>query len=326
MRKKLGFGMILMASMMLFTGCGADGSVAQQEVTTAQEAENTEEDTQETTQKATTESVMERKQRIKDEYEQGFKPAEGFMTPVEGREYGERVEIEYQSKTTGTTRKANIILPVGYDKSQTYPVLYLLHGIGGDETEWFQGKPIEIIGNLQAEEAVVPFITVVPNVRARANDHDISDIYQQTNFSAFDNFINDLRDDLMPYMQEHYNIYTDREHTAICGLSMGGMESLNIGFSMLDTFGYIGAFSPAPTLNTALLTLEGSEYVPYHVMICCGDSDSVVTEVPKGYHEVLEANGVEHVWYQYPDGDHNFTVWNDGLYNFVKNIFKEESK
>jgi len=91
---------------------------------------------------------------------------------------------------------------------------------------------------------------------------------------------------------------------------------------MLDTFGYIGAFSPAPTLDTSILTLENSSFVPYLVLICCGNSDGVVQNTPKTYHNILSKNNVEHIWYEYKGGDHNFIVWNHGLYNFVKRIFK----
>lgn len=259
----------------------------------------------------------------KSEYDLYYRPSYKFKQKRKDVGYGEIVGIEYYSTTTQCDRKANIILPDGYSEDTTYPVVYLLHGIGGSENEWIrEGKPQEIIGNLIADGEVVPFIAVIPNIRATAPETDTSDIYGANNVNAFDNFINDLRDDLMPYMAEHYNIYTDREHTAICGLSMGGMESLSIGFQMLDTFGYIGAFSPAPSLNTALLNLSGSDYIPYFVMICNGDADEVVHNIPKDYHNVMVMNGVEHVWYEIPGGKHNFGVWNDGLYNFLKRIFK----
>lgn len=259
----------------------------------------------------------------KTEYELYYKPSYKFKQKRSDVTYGEIVGIEYYSTTTQCDRKANIILPPDYNEEIKYPVVYLLHGIGGSENEWIrEGKPQEIIGNLIADGDVVPFIAVVPNIRASAPTVDTSDIYGANNVNAFDNFINDLRDDLMPYIEANYNIYTDREHTAICGLSMGGMESLNIGFQMLDTFGYIGAFSPAPSLNTALLNLNEDDPVPYFVMICNGDADEVVHNVPKDYHNAMNLYGTEHVWYENPGGKHNFGVWNEGLYNFLKRIFK----
>lgn len=242
-------------------------------------------------------------------------------------DYGEKKLIEYYSTTTGKNRKAYVILPAGYEEGRKsgkkYPVMYLLHGIGGTENEWFYGKPQEIIGNLIAKNEVVPFITVVPNIRAREEDYKTDDIFSESNINAFNNFINDLKNDLMPYVSKNFSISQERKDTAICGLSMGGMESLNIGFRMLDTFGYIGAFSPAPTLDTSVLTLKNSSFTPYLVLVCNGSTDSVVHDTPKTYHNVLNGNKVEHLWYEYLGGDHNFVVWNHGLYNFTKRIFKE---
>lgn len=321
MSKKFAVSVAAGLLALSLTACGTKEEKTTTEETATEATTVSETTTEETTTEETTE-VITTEDTVAMEYEQTYKPEEGYMDKKDGFGYGEKVAIEYYSNTTGKDRKAYVLLPEGYDPANKYPVVYVLHGIGGTEGEWFQGKPQEIIGNLIAAGEVEPFIAVMPNVRARANDTDISDIYQPTNFAAFDNFINDLRDDLMPYINANYSVYGDREHTAVCGLSMGGMESLNIGFRMLDSVGYIGAFSPAPTLDTSLLTLEGSEYTPELVMICNGTADSVVGNVPKDYHNVLVDNNVEHIWYQVPGGDHNFTVWNDGLYNFVKRLFK----
>lgn len=263
----------------------------------------------------------------KEETKKLIVPAE-FEMPQEATErnpsviYGEVVTIEYYSQTTEENRAANVILPAGYDSSVKYPVLYLLHGIGGTENEWFHGKPEAIIGNLIADKTTKPFITVVPNVRARKDDYKTDDILSLSNIEAFNNFINDLSSSLMPYMAENYSVSEKREDTAICGLSMGGMESLNIGFTMLDNFGWIGAFSPAPWLDTKLLSIENDEPTPCLVLICSGNSDNVVGNNPKQYHNILTKNNVDHLWYEYSRGEHNFVVWNHGLYNFVKRIFK----
>lgn len=269
------------------------------------------------------EDAASEKKAVLELYEDNYKPVDDYMELKDDVTYGERVEITYYSTTIGIDRKANVILPPNYDENETYPVVYLLHGIGGDENEWFQGKPIEILGNLMAEDKAVPFIAVVPNIRAREKDHDFSDMYQPSHFEAFNNFINDLETDLMPYIAENYNVYNDREHNAICGLSMGGMESLNIGFRLLDKFAYIGAFSPAPTLDTSVLKVDDPELAPKYVLICTGDSDDTVQNNPYDYHKVLESNGVEHTFYLVPGGKHDFIVWNEGLYTFAQNVFTE---
>lgn len=315
---------LALSGALLFEGCATETPPTTAATTAV--VETTEETTTATTTEATTEATIspaEEKAAVLELYESEFKPVDGYNQEAEDVVYGERVAIEYFSKTTGVARKANVILPPNYDENETYPVVYLLHGIGGDENEWFQGKPIEVLGNLMASGEAVPFIAVIPNIRARQNDHNFDDMYQQSHFDAFNNFINDLERDLMPYISENFNVYDDREHTAICGLSMGGMESLNIGFQMLDRIAYIGAFSPAPTLDTSLLKVDDPENTPSYVLICTGSSDDTVGDNPYNYHKVLEENGVEHDFYLVPDGHHDFGVWNQGLYNFAKKVFQE---
>ncbi|NME82684.1 alpha/beta hydrolase-fold protein [Clostridium sp. SM-530-WT-3G] len=248
--------------------------------------------------------------------------------------YGYIEEVSYYSKTTGNTRKCNILLPANYSTDKKYPVLYLLHGIGGTHNEWLGGNPKEIIGNLEAEGNCPEMIVVMPNVRASYDDSLPEEILSVENINAFDNFINDLNNDLIPFINSTYSTKQDRENTAIAGLSMGGRESLYIGFKEPDKFAYIGAFSPAPgllpekTLNySGQYTAEqftipkNSKVTPKLIMICTGNNDTVVYDNPKLYHDTLINNDVDHLWYTI-DGNHDFTVWKHGLYNFIKRIFK----
>jgi len=240
--------------------------------------------------------------------------------------------ITYPSKTTGTNRLCTIILPPSYTEEKTYPVLYLLHGIGGDHKEWLYGAPAEIIGNLHAAGNAPEMIVVIPNVRAAADDRVPAEIISPANIAAFDNFINDLTNDLMPYIKANYSIKEGRENTAIAGLSMGGRESLFIGFSMSDTFGYIGAFSPAPGLlptpelnypgqfSEETFTIPKDKETPFLIMICNGEQDGVVHSIPAYYEETLTKNKIDHQYYTMPGG-HDFTVWKNGLYHFVRQIF-----
>lgn len=255
----------------------------------------------------------------------------GFDKKSSSVTYGTLREISYSSTTTGKTRYANIILPAGYTTEKKYPVLYLLHGIGGDHNEWLGGEPVNVIGNLIADGKAPEMIVVMPNVRARANDAgNPGDIFTTAHFAAFDNFINDLRDDLMPYIKSKYSIAEGRENTAIAGLSMGGRESLYIGFSMPDTFGYIGAFEPAvgvlPYDLEDGLFKEDTFKLPEaynartYVLIVKGTQDTTVGENPLLYHNTLTNNGTIHSYYE-TAGGHDFTVWKHGLYNFARRIF-----
>jgi len=270
-----------------------------------------------------------------------FVPPEGFDAKKDGIAYGTLTEVEYFSTTTGADRKCFVYTPNGYDPRLTYPVLYLLHGIGGTHTEWLNGNPNEILSNLIVLGEAVPMIAVIPNVRAMKDDRLPPKVFSYENLDAFDNFINDLRSDLMPFISANYSVSQKREECAIAGLSMGGRESLFIGFSLPDVFGYIGAFSPAPGLlpNTGSLpgsdesfpgqlklnefTLPDNFKAKTFILICNGNQDGLIHDVPSLYHKALEDNGTRHVYYKI-DGGHDFGVWKNGLYYFAKCVFKKQ--
>ncbi len=149
--------------------------------------------------------------------------------------------------------------------------------------------------------------------------------------APYDNFIHDLVNDLIPYIESHYSVSTDREDRAILGFSMGGRESLFIGISRPELFEAIGAIAPAPGLTPSKdwamthpgqlkeeqLCFADSDKLPGLLMVCCGTKDSVVGEFPLKYHRILEQNGVEHLWYEVPEADHNAQAIRSGLYHFV---------
>lgn len=168
-----------------------------------------------------------------------------------GREYGSTEHITYHSETTGLERGANVLLPAGYDPEKQYRVLYFLHGIFGDEYS-LTGDPgnaiPEILGNLAQEGLTDQAIVVFPNMFA-ASDPDLEPGFNDEAVAAYDNFINDLTEDLIPFIESRYNVLTDRENRGILGFSMGGRETLYIGVNRPDLFGYIGAISPAPGLT-----------------------------------------------------------------------------
>jgi len=270
-----------------------------------------------------------------------YNPPKSFDSKKDGIAYGALTEVEYFSKTTNAARKCFVFTPNGYDPHTTYPVLYLLHGIGGTHTEWLNGNPNEILSNLIALGETPPMIAVIPNVRAAHDDSLPAKIFSYKNLDAFDNFINDLRNDLMPFISANYPVSEKREERAIAGLSMGGRESLFIGFSLPDIFGHIGAFSPAPGLLPNSGSLPGSDEdfpgqlkqneftLPDNfkektfILICNGNQDGLIHDVPSLYHKTLEDNGIRHVYYTI-DGGHDFEVWKNGLYHFAKSIFKKE--
>jgi len=250
-----------------------------------------------------------------------------YTTPLDfdrketGEVYGALTEKSYSSATTGATRKCYVYTPPKYDPNVTYPIMYLLHGIGGTHTEWLDGNPNEILSNLINAGEAKPMIVVMPNVRAMNPDTVPSDQFGSASVNAFNNFINDLKNDLMPFIEKEYKVSNERTGRAIAGLSMGGMESLHIGLRMPETFGFIGAFSSAPglPLTAAQMKLPDEYKKNTFIMICCGLQDDLLSFSQK-YNQSLIDNGVQTTYYTL-QGYHNFTVWKNGLYNFAKRIF-----
>jgi enterochelin esterase-like enzyme len=148
-------------------------------------------------------------------------PPAGFDRQRDDIPHGKIETIEYDSKTVGTTRKMLVYTPPGYTSDKKYPVLYLLHGIGGDETEWKRlAKPDVLLDNLIADGKAVPMIIVMPNGRAQKNDRAEGDVFKSA--PAFAAFEQDLLKDVIPTIESRYSVQSDREHRALAGLSMGG--------------------------------------------------------------------------------------------------------
>lgn len=232
--------------------------------------------------------------------------------------------VYYESKTVGTKRRTLIYTPPGYSKEKKYPVLYLLHGIGGDEKEWFNGgKPQVILDNLYAEKKIEPMIVVLPNGRAMKDDSAGGNIMAPDKVQAFATFEKDLLNDLIPFIEKTFPVYTDREHRAIAGLSMGGGQSLNFGLGNLDTFAWIGGFSSAPNTKPPDELLPKPDEAKKKLKllwISCGTEDGLIT-FSKRTHDYLVANDVPHIFYLMP-GVHDFKVWKSSLYIFTQLIFK----
>lgn len=231
--------------------------------------------------------------------------------------------ITYDSKTVGTKRKTLIYTPPGYSKSKKYPVLYLLHGIGGDEKEWLQGKPQAILDNLYAEKKIEPMIVVMPNGRAMKDDRAVGNMFDSLKVQAFATFEKDLLNDLIPFIEKNYPVLTDRENRAIAGLSMGGGQSLNFGLGNLDKFAWVGGFSSAPNTKKPTELIPNPEDAKKKLKllwISCGDADGLIS-FSKRTHDYLYENGVPHIYYIEP-GVHDFKVWKNGLYMFSQFLFK----
>ncbi len=248
----------------------------------------------------------------------------GYDTLRAGIQHGKIDTIIYHSVTVGTNRRALIYTPPGFSKKKKYPVLYLLHGIGGDEKEWLNGgSPQIILDNLYAENKIEPMIVVMPNGRAMPDDRATGNIMAADKIQAFANFEKDLLNDLIPYIEKKYPVLTSRENRAIAGLSMGGGQSLNFGLGNLDKFAWIGGFSSAPNTKKPEELVPDPEKAKQKIellFISCGASDGLII-FSKRTHDYLQENHVPHIYYIEP-GVHDFKVWKNGLYMFSQLIFK----
>lgn len=251
----------------------------------------------------------------------------GFDKERAGIAKGKLDTIKYESKTVGANRKALVYTPPGFDKKKKYPVLYLLHGIGGDEKEWLNGgNPPVILDNLYAEGKLQPMIVVMPNGRAMKNDRAIGNIFDKEKVEAFATFEKDLLNDLIPFIEKKYPVLTDRENRAIAGLSMGGGQSLNFGLGNLDKFAWVGGFSSAPNTKRPEELVPNAEEAKKKLKllwISCGDADGLIT-FSKRTHDYLYEKDVPHIYYIEP-GVHDFKVWKNGLYMFSQFLFKPVS-
>lgn len=246
----------------------------------------------------------------------------GFDQKRDGIAHGSLELVEYDSKSVGTKRKAYVYTPPGYSSEKKYPVLYLLHGIGGDENEWARGGHPEIIlDNLIADKKAEPMIIVMPNGRAQADDRPGPNAMSTA--PAFGNFDKDLLGSLIPFIESKYSVKADRESRALAGLSMGGGQSLNFGLGNLDTFAWIGGFSSAPNTKPAAELVPDPAAATKQLKllwISAGNKDGLI-RISQGVHGYLKEKNVPHIWHV-DDNAHDFRHWKGALFQFAQLIFK----
>ena len=275
----------------------------------------------------------------------------GFDAPRAGVPAGLVERIEFNSKVTGSMRPASVYLPPGYSTGTSYPVLYLLHGIGGNETHWpGPGAAGAILDNLIADGKAVPMIVVMPNGRASNEPSTLfagrgpggaagpaggpgarppaaggprpGGAAMALEFEAYAAFERELVGDLIPFIEARYSVMADRLHRALAGLSMGGGQSLNFGLNNVATFAWVGGFSSAPnTKPPAELARDPAAARRLELLwVSCGNEDGLF-DISAGVHEYLAAQNVPHKWY-IDAGAHTFPVWKNDLYHFASLLFR----
>ncbi|MBL8853891.1 MAG: esterase family protein [Planctomycetaceae bacterium] len=250
-------------------------------------------------------------------------PEDSIVQKRDGIARGHLEMITYESKTVGTTRKLNVYTPPNYSADAKYPVLYLLHGIGGDETEWQRFAAVDtLFDNLIADKKVVPMIVVMPNGRAQKNDRAEGDVFAAA--PAFAVFERDLLDDVIPTIETRYSVINDREHRALAGLSMGGGQSLNFGLAHLDTFAWVGGFSSAPNTKPAAELVPDPAQTKSQLkllFLSCGNKDGLIN-ISQRTQRYLKEHEIPHVWNVDSHG-HDGTHWRNNLYHFAQLLFQK---
>ena len=254
-------------------------------------------------------------------------PPEGYDQDREGVTYPEFQKLVYYSQTAERKTKVNVLLPAGYDESRKYPVLYILHGFY-DTEDWMARKKValsRILTNLQLDGKAKEMIVVLPYIFC-SKELAYTTGMDYENCLAYDNFINDLETDLIPFIKEKFSVAEGRENTAVTGFSMGGRESLFIGCSHPEQFGYIGAVCPAPGLAPGQLKPEELSFAedvkPYVLLISSSKADGTVGSNPDTYRKYFKKNGEPFLTHVMEKTGHDHTSVKPHLYNFMQLLFQ----
>ncbi len=263
--------------------------------------------------------------------------------------HGQVREVWYRSGVTGTWRHALVYLPPAYD-TQTktrYPVLYLQHGGGEDETGWIrQGKANFILDNLIASGNTKPMIIVMANGYASRAGYVVPDLtgkpfgspemmkVMQERMGAFED---DMTQALIPFVDKTYRTIPDRDHRAMAGLSMGGMQTFQVTFDHLELFSYIGGFSGAANVfamgNNKLDTktafhgamADPAAFAKRVHLLWIGVGTEEPARMKSGLeslHGTLDEAKIQHVFYESPGTNHEWQTWRRDLKDFAPRLFQ----
>ncbi|GAA0878285.1 alpha/beta hydrolase-fold protein [Algoriphagus jejuensis] len=246
--------------------------------------------------------------------------------------HGNITQMWYPSPSLGTDRRMYVYTPPGYDSGKdSYPVLYLLHGAGGDEDAWTAlGRANLILDNLIASGKSKPMIVVMTNGNAWQTStlREIPGITaptRETRGQFQGKFEKSLVEDVVPYIEKNFRVKPDKNHRALAGLSMGGGHTITASLTYPDTFGYIGVFSSGifdanadmADLEKKFIALKDSGVSNYWV--ACGKEDFVM-ESNKRLLSLLEKSGLKHEYFE-NEGGHTWANWRTYLSMFAPMLF-----
>ena len=252
--------------------------------------------------------------------------------------HGDLHQVWYDSPTLGIERRLFVYTPHGYtDKANAkkkYPVLYLLHGAGGDEDAWSSmGRTCQIMDHLIANGEAEPMLVVMPNGNATqraAQTLGLPQAQVSREQAGQMSYTNSIVQDIVPYIEANYRVYKDKAHRAVAGLSMGGGHTATVSRDFPGTFDYVGVYSGAVgsikdregNLNQDMVNkLKAQQKAGYKLYwIACGNTDFLYQsnlEYMKGLDEI----GFEYTWFE-SEGGHTWDNWRMYLDTFAPMLFK----
>ncbi|MDE6592303.1 MAG: esterase family protein [Oscillospiraceae bacterium] len=321
MKYKVKFLSILLTNILALSGCAENNAAAETDITAVESTTAAE--------TSAAEPEVSYMEKIKDKLSE--MPPEEILTEREGTVYPSFEKYTYYSNTAERDTPVNVLLPYDYSKEKEYPVLYILHGYYDNE-DWMTRDIVHIstmLTNLAADGEAEEMIVVCPYIYC-SKDMQYCTNMDAANTLNYDNFINDMMTDLMPFIEENFSAAKGRENTAITGFSMGGRESLFIGVSHPERFGYIGAVCAAPGLTEGtgdpwMLKkdqLTFGEDKPELLLISAAEHDGVVGTNPMKYRMIFSNNGEDYIWHSMSQTGHDHSSVTPHLYNFFRMIFR----
>jgi enterochelin esterase family protein len=238
--------------------------------------------------------------------------------------HGEVRIVWYHSSTLDAMRSMHVYTPPGYDEGKTrYPVLYLLHGAGDDDSGWSTiGRAGFILDNLLAEKKCKPMIVVMPNGSMPPSDKGPA-------FQAGE-FADEMLNNVIPYVEKNYRVIANRDNRAIAGLSMGGAQTLRVLPDNLDKFAYAAVwsmgvsqrFSPDFEQNATFLEDPARTNKMLKVFwLAVGENDRLVGDPAKALDQLLTAKGIHHEFHL-TEGGHTWINWRHYLHDYAQLLFR----
>lgn len=246
----------------------------------------------------------------------------------EANQRGNLTKVWYNSPTLDINRRMYVYTPYGYEKGkQKYPVLYLLHGGGGDEDAWSNmGRACQILDNLIEQGKAKPMIVVMPNgnpgQQAAKPLMLTENAFEYRDPATANLYIHSLAKDIVPFIEKNYRVIAKRDSRAVSGLSMGGGHTMNVANHYPGMFGYIAPMSmgirEGQEIDEQLQALKKAGYKLY--WLACGDDDFAYPGA-KLLNEALTRNGLEHTFYV-TGGGHTWSNWREYLNTLAPMLFK----